>query len=177
MHLKDAARIVNQHNNARRILQLPLIEWDLSLAAGAQAWADQCQFKHSPSKQRTRDYARRAKIPYSGLHESTVGENIVAEPVSKTGKGDAIQADAIFRSSRMWDCDRNVCEDRSCGTFLQAVNEETTRIGCGFKVCEENSPYGAKAAKWNFLVCFYNPMLRSKARPFHQSKCYLHRGM
>jgi len=89
-----------------------------------------------------------------------------------------MNVDAIFAQSRNWDCRRNRCtKGKGCGTFLQAVNDETTRIGCGFKRCEENSPFGEKSEKWNFLVCWYNPMLAPRARPFPANKCKIHRGL
>jgi hypothetical protein len=39
------------------------------------------------------------------------------------------------------------------------------------------APFGEKSEKWNFLVCWYNPMLAPRARPFPANKCKIHRGL
>jgi len=99
---------------------------------------------------------------------STVGENIVAD----TAKEDKakLNIDAIFHQGLNWNCRTNKCKSKGCGTFLQAVYEEATRVGCGYRLCETGSPF-RYSTTWNNLVCWYNPMIPSKARPFPVSQC------
>jgi hypothetical protein len=167
LSVAEVAAIVNRHNEVRRMLGLTLMEWDLSLSEGAQMWADTCDFSHSKSDMRENFY-------YNKNHKETlsysVGENLLAGEPSQSS---ALSVDGIIAQGMQWDCKRNFCKnpDGGCGSFRQAFNQETTRIGCGFKLCQHDSPFGNSTGAWNNLVCWYNPKTHFSERPFSRSLC------
>jgi hypothetical protein len=163
----EVAAIVNRHNEVRRMLGLTLMEWDLTLSEGAQMWADTCDFSHSKSDMRENYF-------YNKYHKETlsysVGENLLAGEPSQSS---TLSVDGIIAQGMEWDCKRNFCKnpDGGCGSFRQAFNQETTRIGCGFKLCQQGSPFGNNTGTWNNLVCWYNPKTHFSQRPFSRSLC------
>jgi len=171
LSVPEVIYLVNRHNEVRRMLGLNLVEWDVSLSQGAQQWADQCNFKHS-----TADFRNKAYAQSKPTHKvRTVGENLVADAFEPAGA--KLNLDAIIQQAEWWNCKRNLCSrsqsgDRAdCGSFLQAFSTETTRFGCGYRLCEVGSPFGTDSQKWNNFVCWYNPMHPANTRPFPASQC------
>jgi hypothetical protein len=150
----------------------PLVEWDLALSEGAQAWANKCNYQHSQAAFREDHYVTNS---VKRLATTTVGETIVADAFATEGA--QINMNAIFGQAESWDCHKNHCSaDKdgnkgSCGSFLQAIDDDTTRMGCGYRLCEVNSPFGKESPDWNYLVCWYNPQLSAVERPFEEDKC------
>src|SRR3990167_2315935 len=49
----------------------------------------------------------------------------------------------------------NGCSSPPCGHYTQVVWNVTTQVGCVFKICNTNSPWGS--GSWTFSVCNYSP--------------------
>jgi len=166
LSVAEVAAIVNRHNEVRRMLGLTLVEWDLSLSEGAQTWADMCEFSHSNADMREELFRR--TNPKLAL-DFTVGENLLAGDPSQSASP---SVDGLIASGLQWDCKRNFCKNPNggCGSLRQAFHKDTTRIGCGFKLCQEASPFG-ESGSWNNLVCWYNPKAAVAERPFSRALC------
>jgi len=173
LSVSEVTYIVNRHNEVRRMLGLNLVEWDIKLAEGAQRFADTCAFKHSKKEDRETFY--KLTNPTHSKHHS-VGETLMAD--ASIVAGPRIYFDAVIAQAENWDCERNNCRDErgreaQCGAFRQAFDQHTTKIGCGFKICQRDSPFGDVSTSWNNFVCWYNPMIRRDERPFPRSQCNL----
>jgi len=173
LSVSEVTYIVNRHNEVRRMLGLNLVEWDIKLSEGAQRFADTCSFKHSKKEDRETFY--KATSPKHSDHHS-VGETVIAD--ASILAGPRIFFDAVIAQAQYWDCERNSCRDSrgeraQCGAFQQAFDDDTTVVGCGFKVCLHDSPFGNISTSWNNFVCWYNPMVRKDQRPFPRSQCNL----
>jgi hypothetical protein len=168
-------KIVHQHNKARHVHRLPPIEWDVSLSAGAQAHANECEFFHSLDDHRASEYSKISGTIHTTAKTARVGESIIADS-EDDDDDEEIEVDGFFAHTAQWNCELDKCEPQegvkpACGSLRQALNKRTTKIGCGYKVCQLNSPFGDASPKWNFLVCWYNPALAPGERPFPASRC------
>jgi hypothetical protein len=154
--------------------KLPLLEWDLALSNGAQMFADDCNFKHSTDAFRTQQFVKFSGKVVTNSKMARFGENLIAD--AETGDGEQVNVDALFTYATQWNCEEDTCDSRpgekpKCGSIRQVLNEKTTRVGCGFKLCQVNSPFGQRAPNWNLLVCWYNPAVMPSSRPFPAEKC------
>jgi pathogenesis-related protein 1 len=137
-----AREMISAHNSVRISATptpnpaLPALTWSSAAAATAQAWADQCQFKHNPNR-------------------GNLGENIAAAtPNSLTTMG-VVQNWAA--ESAYYDYGTNSCApNRICGHYTQIVWRNTTQVGCAMARCNQNSPFSG-SAQWWFWVCNYSP--------------------
>jgi len=168
----DVTNILKRHNKARQMHQLPLIQWDLSLSGGAQEFAHDCNFKHSSNDFRATEYSKLSGNLHTNAATARVGESVIAD----ADTDDAVNVDAFFAHAVQWHCDTDKCEPTdgakpACGSLRQVLYENLTKVGCGYKVCQVNSPFGADVPKWNFLVCWYYPALPHKTRPFPADQC------
>src|SRR5262249_39805828 len=102
-----------------------------SLAATAQAFAEQCHFQHSRKK---------------GL-----GENIFAASGRATPEE---MVDSWVSEKKSYNYARNRCRG-ACGHYTQVVWARSLRGGCGVAQCTSNSPFGR--GPWQFWVCNYDP--------------------
>jgi pathogenesis-related protein 1 len=124
------------HNKARASVMpapstpIPPLVWSSTVAATAQAWANNCQFMHSGG---------------------SYGENIYAG--SGTATPDAVVADWVSESAS-YDYATNGCSG-TCGHYTQVVWAASARLGCGVANCTTNSPFGG--GDWQFWVCNYDP--------------------
>ncbi len=131
--------ITAAHNAARAAVMpaattpIPALTWDANVAATAQAWANNCQFKHS---------------------NGSYGENIYAD----TGQGDAQAVVADWVSEKKnYNYAANSCSS-VCGHYTQVVWAKSLRLGCAVKQCTTGSPFGSfNGGKWSFWVCNYDP--------------------
>jgi hypothetical protein len=170
----DVTNIVNRHNKARRMHQLSAIEWDISLSLGAQAHANDCQFKHSKDDHRANEYSKISGKILTNAKTARVGESIIAD--ADDDDDEDVNVDGFFAHTAQWNCEKDKCEPKdgakpSCGSLRQVLAVDTTKVGCGYKVCQINSPFGDESPKWNFLVCWYNPSLAPNTRPFPATQC------
>jgi len=141
---KLGREMLTAHNEVRakakpkpRTPLLPLT-WSDAMAAKAQAWANQCQYKHNPGLG-----------PY--------GENIAAAapPGSTTNPG-VVQSWAAEVADYSYA--KNSCAPgKVCGHYTQLVWADTKQVGCAKVLCTKNSPFGANAPEWEFWVCDYAP--------------------
>lgn len=124
------------HNEVRQSVSpapsepLPPLTWSPEIAAVAQAYAEQCQWKHSDN-------------PY--------GENIYASSGGSTPQG---VVSAWSKEAADYDYATDTCAD-VCGHYTQIVWATTTKLGCGKATCTQNSPFGS--GSWDFWVCNYDP--------------------
>jgi len=111
--------------------------WSESVAAVAQAWADNCTWQHNPGR-------------------GFLGENIFA------GSGNWLSS-AALSAVNLWaaeaayyDYETNACASGEvCGHYTQIVWRSSEKVGCGITLCNTGSPFGGGA--WTFVVCNYDP--------------------
>lgn len=132
--------ITEAHNTARFGVSptpstaIPPLTWSNTVAQAAQAWANNCQFKHS-----------------SG---SGYGENIFADTGSANAS--AVVADWVAEKAN-YNYANNSCAG-TCGHYTQVVWRASTELGCGVKLCTSGSPFGSfNGGQWQLWVCNYNP--------------------
>ncbi|MFO0569207.1 MAG: CAP domain-containing protein [Polyangiaceae bacterium] len=109
---------------------IPPLAWSGSLAAVAQAYANKCVFQHSKGQ---------------------YGENLYASTNSSSPQA-VVQSWMSEESS--YDYASNSCSD-VCGHYTQVVWAKSTKLGCGVKTCDQNSPFGS--GSWQLWVCNYDP--------------------
>jgi len=135
---------VASHNTARGNARpapfpiLPSVAWSSSVETTAQSWADNCAYGHSGT--------------------FGVGENLYASsgtplPPPPTP---ADVVGAWVGEAAGYDYATNVCSVPPCGHYTQVVWRESTLVGCGFRQCSVNSPFG-NGQDWYFWVCQYSP--------------------
>uniref|UniRef100_A0A0D9WV61 SCP domain-containing protein n=1 Tax=Leersia perrieri TaxID=77586 RepID=A0A0D9WV61_9ORYZ len=127
---------VGPHNAARSDVDVGPVTWDDTVAAYAQDYAEQrrgdCALQHSDTGGR-------------------YGENIFWGSAG----GDWSAADAVssWVSEKQWyDHGSNSCsapEGDSCGHYTQVVWRDSTAIGCGRVVCDNDGGV--------FITCNYSP--------------------
>lgn len=139
-----AREMISAHNAIRITAKptptpaLPALTWSTDVAAKAQAWADQCQFKHNPS-----------------LASLNLGENIAAATPNSLPTMGVVQNWAS--ESAYYDYGTNSCAPgQTCGHYTQIVWRNTTQVGCATKLCDKNSPFSG-FTQWQFWVCDYSP--------------------
>ena len=109
--------------------------WSSSVAAVAQAWADNCTWQHNAGR-------------------GFLGENIFASSGNQL-------ASAAAPAVQLWaaeDADYNYVNNSCsgvCGHYTQIVWRNTESVGCGIKVCNTGSPFGG--GTWTYVVCDYSP--------------------
>lgn len=129
--------LMDQHNTERVSLGVSSLTWSTSLAAKAQAWADDlsargCALEHSNTK---------------------YGENLYTSWTSGPHKMDASAATRAWLAEEAnYDYDTNTCADgKVCTHYTQIVWANTTQLGCGVSTCSEP---GKNTELW---VCQYDP--------------------
>lgn len=110
---------------------IPDLVWSETIAASAQAYADQCVFEHSKGK---------------------YGENLWAGTGEPSGPK---VVDSWASESANYDYAAGKCSG-TCGHYTQVVWRKTTEVGCGYAKCSTNSPFGSSKTWYNW-VCQYNP--------------------
>ncbi|KAL5197811.1 hypothetical protein ABZP36_001467 [Zizania latifolia] len=127
---------VDPHNAARSDVGVGPVTWDDTVAAYAQAYAEQrrgdCQLRHSDS---------------GGKY----GENIFWG--SAGGDWTAASAVGLWVDEKKWyDHSSNTCSapvGQSCGHYTQVVWRDSILIGCARVVCDNNGGV--------FITCNYSP--------------------
>ncbi|HSX61222.1 MAG TPA: CAP domain-containing protein [Tahibacter sp.] len=138
------APLLTRHNCARRSVtpaaspRLNLLSWDTTIAASAQAYANNCQYVHN------------AATPY--------GENLYAGAVSPgfPTNVEAAAATDWANEHASYNYAANSCSG-ICGHYTQMVWRSTTRVGCGIRQCTVNSPFPPPFTNWTLVVCNYDP--------------------
>ncbi len=124
------------HNAARASVNppaptpIPPLTWSGTVAAVAQAHANKCVFQHSNNQYGENIYATSGNGSPPGVVGSWVSE----------------AADYNYAS--------NTC-NATCGHYTQVVWANSSLLGCGMTVCNQNSPFGG--GSWEFWVCNYDP--------------------
>lgn len=154
---EEKVAVVNKHNELRmfvasgkerrgspgpqpKAINMNLLKWDDELATVAQAWANQCTFRHD----RCRDVSRFA-----------VGQNIGIQSTTGVNNSNATMIIAAWYNE-VKDFDRKQVSRltvfQNVGHYTQLVWAQTLFVGCG-QIRYETS-YG-----WNeyYLVCNYGP--------------------
>ena len=132
------AEIIALHNKARCEVNppaagMPALRWDATLAAVAQAWANQGVLTHNPN----------LSAQYQGLGGSGyVGENIAS------GGNITLQVGRWIAEGANFNALTNTCARGAvCGHYTQVVWADTVAVGCGL----------GTASGRTFLVCNYAP--------------------
>ena len=141
--------MTGQHNQARASVKpvpstpLPSMSWDATVAATAQAWADQCNFTHN-----TAGY----------------GQNLYASAGGGPPTPTAVVSSWVSEVSA-YDYSANTCSG-TCGHYTQVVWRNSILLGCGIKSCSTNTPFGAQFPNWYIVVCNYSPAGNNGSRPY-----------
>ncbi len=134
------AGITSAHNAVRAEVGVRPLVWNTSLAATAQAWADQCSDTAAPSGFIDHNLSRSATYLY------VVGENIYAN----TGAAKANDAVSAWASEiANYDYASNTCTG-ICGHYTQIVWAATHEVGCARSSCP-------RLTFSNTIVCNYGP--------------------
>lgn len=129
------AGVLAVHNDKRALhLNTGPLVWNSTLAASAQAWANNCSFAHS-----------------------TYGENLYAESSGRSGEPCTIAPASWYAEIADWDFSTSSSiGGKVTGHFTQVVWKSTTQVGCGIKTCTTNSPFSG-FPQWTIVVCQYYP--------------------
>jgi hypothetical protein len=112
---------------------MPPLTWSTTVAAAAQAWANNCQFQHGGT--------------------GNYGQNIYATSSTAT----PLEVVSSWASEQAnYDYAANTCS-AICGHYTQMVWASSLNLGCGVQNCTQNSPFGGGNSPWQFWVCDYNP--------------------
>lgn len=112
---------------------LPVVRWDATVAAAAQAWADQCNFSHSAAG---------------------YGQNLYASAGSGYPTPQAVVGSWVGEAAN-YDYASNACSG-VCGHYTQVVWRTSIGLGCGVKACSTGSPFSG-FPNWYVVVCNYSP--------------------
>jgi uncharacterized protein YkwD len=141
--------ITAAHNEVRAGVGVPPLVWSESLAATAQAWAEQCVDTQAPAGLIDHNPDRSDGHPYY------VGENIYGT----TGSADAEEAVGLWAAEEAdYDYDTNTCNG-VCGHYTQVVWSTSEDLGCGIASCP-----GLQYR--NVIVCNYGPGGNTGGRPY-----------
>ncbi|CAN4121650.1 unnamed protein product [Withania somnifera] len=137
--IKQQQEYLEAHNNLRRSVGMPPLQWDVKLAAHAYNWANQ----------------RKADCNYKLHSTSPYGENIFWQQYPDTTPAGVVQK--WFDEKRYFDDVKNVCRcppekpNCQCGHYLNIVWKTTTKVGCSGKIyCDDQ--------KGVYYVCSYDPI-------------------
>ena len=138
-----------QHNQARANVNpvpttpLPSMSWDATVAAAAQAWADQCNFSH---------------------YTAGYGQNLYASAGGGAPSPAAVVTSWVSEVSN-YNYSANSCSG-TCGHYTQVVWRSSILLGCAIKACSTNTPFGAQFPNWYIVVCNYSPAGNNGSRPY-----------
>jgi uncharacterized protein YkwD len=135
--------ITDAHNDVRATATPtpePALEplcWSESVAAVAQAWADNCTWQHNPGR-------------------GFLGENIFGGSGNWLSNGAVSAVELWAAETAYYDYASNSCQPgEMCGHYTQIVWRSSADLGCGITLCNSGSPFGGGA--WTFVVCNYSP--------------------
>ncbi|KAL6068268.1 SCP / Tpx-1 / Ag5 / PR-1 / Sc7 of extracellular domains [Balamuthia mandrillaris] len=139
--------MLEEHNCARRNKGVPELVWDNGLAKSAQDWANRCTTDHSGMGENLSFACCSVKNPPQFLKSAVKG---------------------WLDEGKYWNCRDDTCspeEGSRCLHFTQAMWEDTTKVGCGWK--------SGCSGKWSdVVVCQYSPAGNwVRERPFPAEKC------
>ncbi len=139
----DDEEFVTAHNVARINAtpkpspELPIVARSTTIAATAQAYADQCDFKHNAAR-------------------GNLGENLFANTGQNFSPTQVVQGWEAEKAD--YDYATNTCASgKQCGHYTQVVWRDSVQLGCGMKICKVNSPFGIQFPEWQLWVCNYGP--------------------
>ncbi|TQF09868.1 hypothetical protein FJV41_42355, partial [Myxococcus llanfairpwllgwyngyllgogerychwyrndrobwllllantysiliogogogochensis] len=117
------------------------LTWSPRIAELAQQWADRCEFRHPTSSSEQATYLIGLGLNFK------LGQNLAM------ASGELTATDAV----KMWGDEREdfkygVETGKVVGHYTAIVWRKTTQLGCGVKVCRENTP-----SAFTFYVCSYGP--------------------
>ena len=145
------AGITAAHNAVRAGVgvKMPPLSWNESLAASAQAWANQCIDGAPPGGLIDHNPKRSVGFPWY------VGENIYASSATASAKG-AVRSWAAEQQN--YDYGRNTCKG-TCGHYTQMVWAKSVFLGCAIASCP-NLRFSSS------IVCDYAPGGNNGGRPY-----------
>ncbi|XP_021108243.1 cysteine-rich secretory protein 3-like isoform X2 [Heterocephalus glaber] len=141
--------IVNKHNELRRAVSpsasdMLKMEWSRAAAKKAQAWADQCQYRHSRKEDRKLNVG--------------CGENLFMSSAPFSWSS-AIQGWYDERRNFIFNVGPKT-PDAVIGHYTQVVWYSSSRVGCGIAHCPRNPVF-----KY-YMVCHYCPAGNYVARRY-----------
>lgn len=141
----ESAMWVSGHNSVRAAVGQAPVTWNATIAAGAQAYANQCVFQHSDQSTRT-------------LNGQMLGENLYWSSSSTTPDNNAITSWAAEKQYYTYPQGPSQSTTGETGHYTQMINKNVTQIGCG---CSPACSDGSK-----ICVCRYNPIQLSGQPPY-----------
>eukprot|EP01084_Bolivina_argentea_P018942 35238_1 len=130
--------------------------WDDGLSAIAQAYANECVYKHNPAKN-TQVYSSRSNMQFKMDHNTdSIGENIGYSTIMNATEVTMDGLKAMWEESQFYVSSTGKCNHEPCGHYTQMVWADTRYIGCGVAECAAIENAVGNAAG-NFFVCNYFP--------------------
>lgn len=130
-------RLLNSHNRERALHQIPRLQWDAALAAGARGWAKHLaatgKFEHSPN------------VPAQPLE----GENIWGGSHGAFGPESMVDlwiTEKRYFKPGLFPNNSTTGRVQDVSHFTQVVWRETRKVGCGL----------ARNSQKDILVCRYS---------------------
>jgi len=138
----DKDEILKLHNDYRKNHGAPGLAWSSELASGAQSWAKECTWQHSP-----------------GSSRKDQGENLYASLGRPASSSYSSAASSWYNEVALYDYDNpGKPEFKDIGHFTQMVWKGSKDLGCARELCTGggNSPFNSDG-DWIFVVCRYSP--------------------
>jgi len=139
----EMQELLDVHNMYRCMHNVPPMTWDATIAANAQAWADNGHYGHTSQANRT--------LPTIGY----IGENLAWGYPTRSGK-DSVAA--WYDEIKFTDGTPTSCQDTNPDStgdaichYTQVVWKSSTKLGCGMGSANVGGQIG------DFWVCQYGP--------------------
>ena len=142
----DQAQILSMHNQYRAEVGNPSVQWDDSLAADAQAYADQLLATNDSS------------LPHSA---TDLGENLGFRSSSDASSLNATDVVASWYAEKQ-DYVEGEPGGGAAGHYTQMVSKRVQRIGCGQAI----GPNPADGMTELYVVCRYDPQGNDGRPPY-----------
>lgn len=147
----EAAEMLTEHNKRRMEIGVRPLTWDASLAADAQAWADNLKGRDVPIEYRPRSLQRGENISWDmdiNMTPAQTVEGWVDEQAEYYNPAVGFNGSSDGKVA----CTGPNGKTGGCNNYTQALWSTTTNIGCG--IARGN---GQPGSKQQWIVCSYSP--------------------
>lgn len=142
----DPQVYLDAHNDVRRRARVSDLEWSNDLQGKAQAYANQCQLKHSDG----------SIGPFGENLAAATGTFGARRAVALfvKDKGETDHSALYYTSHMRVDLAKLSLRDFAFTHYTQVIWKSTTQLGCGVALCD--NMFSGRAATYH--VCLYDPV-------------------